>query len=156
VKDMGKRNVLLINKSDYLSRHQRELWTAFFNSIGVSHAFFSAIEKPDAHLVTKEKESQKSPVLNRQELIKYLKSFKQDATVDPEKPFSVGLVGYPNVGKSSTINTLMSEKKTSVSSTPGKTKHFQVNTVSNLKYCSIKKPQPVTKIIYFTDSFFGR
>ncbi|THH28296.1 hypothetical protein EUX98_g5893 [Antrodiella citrinella] len=37
----------------------------------------------------------------------------------------VGLVGYPNVGKSSTINSLIGEKKVSVSSTPGKTKHFQ-------------------------------
>lgn len=37
----------------------------------------------------------------------------------------VGLVGYPNVGKSSTINALIGSKKVSVSSTPGKTKHFQ-------------------------------
>ncbi|EEC04864.1 conserved hypothetical protein [Ixodes scapularis] len=37
----------------------------------------------------------------------------------------VGLVGYPNVGKSSTINALLSHKKVSVSTTPGKTKHFQ-------------------------------
>jgi large subunit GTPase 1 len=37
----------------------------------------------------------------------------------------VGLVGYPNVGKSSTINAMLGEKKVSVSSTPGKTKHFQ-------------------------------
>ncbi|KAJ4485937.1 P-loop containing nucleoside triphosphate hydrolase protein [Lentinula aciculospora] len=37
----------------------------------------------------------------------------------------IGLVGYPNVGKSSTINSLLGEKKVSVSSTPGKTKHFQ-------------------------------
>jgi len=34
-------------------------------------------------------------------------------------------VGYPNVGKSSTINALIGAKKVSVSSTPGKTKHFQ-------------------------------
>ena len=39
----------------------------------------------------------------------------------------VGLVGYPNVGKSSTINSLLACKKVSVSSTPGKTKHFQVD-----------------------------
>lgn len=37
----------------------------------------------------------------------------------------VGFVGYPNVGKSSTINALVGEKKTGVTSTPGKTKHFQ-------------------------------
>ncbi|KAG8465213.1 hypothetical protein KFE25_012576 [Diacronema lutheri] len=39
--------------------------------------------------------------------------------------FNVGFVGYPNVGKSSTINTLVADKKVSVSATPGKTKHFQ-------------------------------
>lgn len=37
----------------------------------------------------------------------------------------IGLVGYPNVGKSSTINALVGAKKVSVSMTPGKTKHFQ-------------------------------
>ncbi|KAK8213436.1 hypothetical protein M8818_002737 [Zalaria obscura] len=37
----------------------------------------------------------------------------------------IGLVGYPNVGKSSTINSLLGAKKVSVSATPGKTKHFQ-------------------------------
>ncbi|KAI1810160.1 P-loop containing nucleoside triphosphate hydrolase protein [Poronia punctata] len=44
---------------------------------------------------------------------------------DPEKKVQIGLVGYPNVGKSSTINTLIGAKKVSVSATPGKTKHFQ-------------------------------
>ncbi|KAF3930088.1 hypothetical protein ABW19_dt0205418 [Dactylella cylindrospora] len=46
---------------------------------------------------------------------------------DPSNPrkINVGLVGYPNVGKSSTINALIGAKKVSVSSTPGKTKHFQ-------------------------------
>ncbi len=38
---------------------------------------------------------------------------------------AVGFCGYPNVGKSSTINKLMQEKKVTVSATPGKTKHFQ-------------------------------
>lgn len=47
---------------------------------------------------------------------------------DPDaapKKTSIGLVGYPNVGKSSTINALLGAKKVSVSATPGKTKHFQ-------------------------------
>ena len=48
----------------------------------------------------------------------------------------VGLVGYPNVGKSSTINALIGEKKVSVSSTPGKTKHFQtINLSSSITLC---------------------
>lgn len=48
-----------------------------------------------------------------------------DASGKVPTKLSVGLVGYPNVGKSSTINSLLGEKKVSVSSTPGKTKHFQ-------------------------------
>ncbi|CCC71428.1 hypothetical protein NCAS_0H01180 [Naumovozyma castellii] len=43
----------------------------------------------------------------------------------------IGLVGYPNVGKSSTINSLVGAKKVSVSSTPGKTKHFQTIRLSD-------------------------
>jgi len=53
---------------------------------------------------------------------------KQAANADasqPERKTQIGLVGYPNVGKSSSINALLGAKKVSVSSTPGKTKHFQ-------------------------------
>jgi len=35
------------------------------------------------------------------------------------------MVGYPNVGKSSVINTLCNKKLVGVGSRPGKTKHFQ-------------------------------
>lgn len=48
----------------------------------------------------------------------------------------MGLVGYPNVGKSSTINALLGQKKVNVSSTPGKTKHFQTLFLSdNITLC---------------------
>ncbi|PNW71778.1 hypothetical protein CHLRE_16g680944v5 [Chlamydomonas reinhardtii] len=49
---------------------------------------------------------------------------------DKERKHMVGLVGYPNVGKSSTINALFGAKKTAVAPTPGKTKHFQTLHVS--------------------------
>ena len=49
---------------------------------------------------------------------------------DPNRRLVVGLVGYPNVGKSSTINALFGSKKTAVAPTPGKTKHFQTLNVS--------------------------
>ena len=62
-------------------------------------------------------------------------AFKDAAGNHPTK-LVVGLVGYPNVGKSSTINALIGEKKVSVSSTPGKTKHFQtINLSSNITLC---------------------
>ncbi len=35
------------------------------------------------------------------------------------------MVGYPNVGKSSIINTILGKKKVGVANMPGKTKHFQ-------------------------------
>ncbi|KAK8596052.1 hypothetical protein V6N13_000713 [Hibiscus sabdariffa] len=47
------------------------------------------------------------------------------------KSVMVGFVGYPNVGKSSTINALVGQKRTGVTSTPGKTKHFQTLIISD-------------------------
>eukprot|EP00047_Mylnosiga_fluctuans_P003336 m.228647 g.228647 ORF g.228647 m.228647 type:complete len:651 (+) comp11767_c0_seq1:80-2032(+) len=48
---------------------------------------------------------------------------------------TIGLVGYPNVGKSSTINALCHANKVSVSATPGKTKHFQTLEFPDFKLC---------------------
>lgn len=50
------------------------------------------------------------------------------------RPLVVGMVGYPNVGKSSTINRILGQKKVSVSSTPGKTRHFQTINIDSEVY----------------------
>jgi hypothetical protein len=42
----------------------------------------------------------------------------------------VGLVGEPNVGKSSTLNALLGSHRVAVSSHPGRTKHYQTHYVS--------------------------
>ncbi|TFK30816.1 P-loop containing nucleoside triphosphate hydrolase protein, partial [Coprinopsis marcescibilis] len=59
-----------------------------------------------------------------------LGEFRDSSGKAPER-LVLGLVGYPNVGKSSTINSLLGEKKVSVSATPGKTKHFQTINLSD-------------------------
>jgi large subunit GTPase 1 len=64
-------------------------------------------------------------VLSRDMLVEMFEKLAADVKKDGER-LNVGFCGYPNVGKSSTINKLMEEKKVTVSATPGKTKHFQV------------------------------
>ncbi|KAG8231861.1 hypothetical protein J437_LFUL011766 [Ladona fulva] len=67
-----------------------------------------------------------SDILTREELVSLLKGIAEKVGENSENKLrTLGMVGYPNVGKSSTINALVEEKKTSVSATPGKTKHFQ-------------------------------
>ncbi|KAH8331875.1 hypothetical protein KR067_000208 [Drosophila pandora] len=65
-----------------------------------------------------------SQVLSRLELIEFLRHIYSGPR-HTEQHVTIGMVGYPNVGKSSTINSLMTVKKVSVSATPGKTKRFQ-------------------------------
>ncbi|KAF4469883.1 GTP-binding MMR1 [Fusarium albosuccineum] len=73
---------------------------------------------------TKPGEEDDTQILTVEELEDiFLRHAPADAGSDHK--LQVGLVGYPNVGKSSTINALIGAKKVSVSSTPGKTKHFQ-------------------------------
>lgn len=100
----SKKSVILLNKADLLPQDVRVGWVDYFKALGIDCFLFSA-----KHTVLPD------GVPSSQELID---SLAQLGT-------SVGFVGYPNVGKSSTINSLLSAKKVSVSSTPGKTKHYQ-------------------------------
>lgn len=87
------------------------------------------IERERKELEEKSKEAIKhintEHVFDRSELLSLL-AYK--AKVDgrtPDDRLMVGMVGYPNVGKSSVINVLCGRKRVGVASMPGKTKHFQ-------------------------------
>ncbi|XKL67927.1 hypothetical protein PGB90_003418 [Kerria lacca] len=162
-----KLNLILCNKADFLTSIQRLRWARYFDSIGVTVVFFSALkssnneeneiydndnenfesqdkelfsfndddfetdeeeeiigEKVEDKTTYNEKNSPK--LLSREELIEFFRTYPcQEAIFSSKDVITIGLVGYPNVGKSSTINTLLTYKKVSVSATPGKTKHFQ-------------------------------
>ena len=77
----------------------------------------------------------KSP-LTREELLNALYSFAERKGITPNERYSnrvqFGMVGFPNVGKSSVINVLVGSSKhthnlvrVGVAAQPGKTKHFQ-------------------------------
>ncbi|XP_013192787.2 large subunit GTPase 1 homolog [Amyelois transitella] len=63
-------------------------------------------------------------IYDRNKLLEVLKAQKLESLKNPPR-ISVGMIGYPNVGKSSTVNVLMQTKKVSVSAMPGHTRHIQ-------------------------------
>ncbi|KAF8770425.1 Large subunit GTPase 1 like protein [Argiope bruennichi] len=144
----NKMNMLLLNKADLLTESQRKLWCDYFDEIGIKVVFFSALEegqRPTENSDTLQPENflegqdsinaKNSPtVLSREELLQFFKQFVNKSDDSQHKP-SVGLVGYPNVGKSSTLNALLMtqsfSKKAGASATPGKTKHFQTFNLDN-------------------------
>lgn len=56
---------------------------------------------------------------------KLLELMKKRNDLKHQNLVTIGMVGYPNVGKSSVINVLCGKKLVGVDSRPGKTKNFQ-------------------------------
>ncbi len=135
--DTSKRMILLVNKADFLSEEQRKLWASYFQSIDLPFVFYSAADAFEELEVEGEGEGQTEEesiecndnttmahdIYDRKKLLSYLKTQSCDK--------KVGMVGYPNVGKSSTINSLAGVKRVAVAATPGKTKHFQTIHLDN-------------------------
>ncbi|XP_059158529.1 large subunit GTPase 1 homolog [Physella acuta] len=68
----------------------------------------------------------KPDIMSAQELLEIFRRLAQSSSEARSSSVkTIGMVGYPNVGKSSTINVILEEKRLGVSATPGKTKHLQ-------------------------------
>ena len=120
--DPRKKNLLLVNKADLLSKKQREIWKSYFNAHKIDFIFFSAKGCEE-----------EEDVLNVDALVIELsRRCPNPLHPNPKNPNmkTVSFCGHPNVGKSSTINAIVGTKKVTVSSTPGKTKHFQTLMIS--------------------------
>jgi large subunit GTPase 1 len=153
--DPLKENFILINKSDLLSENIRKCWNDYLNAKGINHIFFSAKkeqEKIDTDKIEEEEKEEEEEftentdkIFTRKNLLAALKQIvlrvKQSkldqiqenpvdnkssikSTINPDL-VTIGMVGYPNVGKSSVINVLCKKKLVGVAAQPGKTKHFQ-------------------------------
>ncbi|VYS53658.1 unnamed protein product [Arabidopsis thaliana] len=153
--DEHKKTMLLVNKADLLPSYVREKWAEYFSRNNILFVFWSA-KAATATLEGKPlKEQWRAPdttqktdnpavkvygrddlldrlKLEALEIVKMRKSRGVSATSTEShcEQVVVGFVGYPNVGKSSTINALVGQKRTGVTSTPGKTKHFQTLIIS--------------------------
>lgn len=81
-----------------------------------------------------------SQILSRKEFLQFCATLFRNRVKEPPQSkdgrITIGMVGYPNVGKSSTINALCETKRVSVAPTPGHTKHFQtVNIGDDICVC---------------------
>ena len=118
-----KKTVLLLNKADFLTKAQREQWAKYFQESDLKTLFFSAKEDDEEAATLDEKDMlfNTSRIMTPQEVLQTLQ------TLSSASPLTVGFLGYPNVGKSSTINRFLTNKRLQVSATPGKTKHYQTH-----------------------------
>lgn len=127
----GKKLVLVLNKADLVPRANLEGWLKHLRHEHPAIAFKSSTQNQTSHLAQTTtkifKSSQdlleSSRCLGADVLLQLLKNYCRNK--DIKTAISVGVVGLPNVGKSSLINSLKRSKSCGVGATPGFTKSMQ-------------------------------
>ncbi|KAE9617554.1 hypothetical protein Lal_00035028 [Lupinus albus] len=126
-----KHLVLLLNKIDLVPREAVEKWLKYFREELPTVAFKCSTQQQKSNLGWKSAKKaakssnilQLSDCLGADTLLKLLKNYSRSHEI--KKSITVGLIGLPNVGKSSLINSLKRCHAVSVGATPGLTRALQ-------------------------------
>lgn len=122
--------VAFVEEENEKERRKKEMQAEISASIAKKEFEAHTIQEVDTSL-----EAVSGKIFSRTELFDYFYTYVR-RELGPKEKVTVGMVGYPNVGKSSTVNVLAEKKKVAVSSTPGKTKHFQTLQIhDNITLC---------------------
>ncbi|KAG0216981.1 P-loop containing nucleoside triphosphate hydrolase protein [Mortierella sp. GBAus27b] len=142
IMDSGKdkRIILVLNKIDLAPRENVESWLKYLRHEYPTIAFKASTQNQRSNLgqssigtdLATEDMLSSSECLGADQLVKLLKNYCRNANI--KTSITVGVIGYPNVGKSSVINSLKRSKVCGVGSTPGFTKVAQEITLDkNIK-----------------------
>ncbi|PAV56922.1 hypothetical protein WR25_15762 [Diploscapter pachys] len=122
----GKRLVLLLNKIDLVPRENVIQWLEYLRGQYPTLAFKASTQDQKSNLGRfkhSNLNSGTSKCIGADLVMKLLGNYCRNK--DIRTSIRVGVVGFPNVGKSSVINSLKRQKACNVGATPGVTKELQ-------------------------------
>ncbi|XP_054833070.1 guanine nucleotide-binding protein-like 3 [Eublepharis macularius] len=129
--DEGKPLLLVLNKIDLVPKENLEKWLHYLNNELPTIAFKSAMQLKDKTVRAKKVTKRGSAYLDlsRASLCfggECLLKLLQEHSVIKDKVIQVGVVGFPNVGKSSIVNSLKEMRACNVGPVRGLTKCMQI------------------------------